>query len=88
MSRVVSVAVPVPALDLLSYEVPEVLPLPVVGARVLVPVGSRVMTGCVVNRRDEPAVTPLKPLIDVLDAEAMLPPEVVDLALWVGEYYA
>ncbi len=33
MSRVVSVAVPVPALTLLSYEVPEELPLPQIGAR-------------------------------------------------------
>jgi len=84
----VSVAVPVPALDLLSYEVPDSLPTPDVGARVLVPLGTRVVTGCVVERTDASNVPGLKGILDVLDAEAMLPPGVVDLALWVGEYYA
>ena len=88
MSRVVSVAVPVPALTLLSYEVPEALPLPQIGARVLVPLGTRLVTGCVVRRTADPAVTTLKPLVDVFDPEPMLPAEVVDLALWVSEYYA
>ena len=88
MSRVVSVAVPVPALNLLSYEVPEDLPLPQIGVRVLVPLGTRVVTGCVVGRTADPAVLTLKPLVDVLDSEPMLPAEVVDLALWVSEYYA
>ena len=88
MSRVVSVAVPVPALTLLSYEVPEELPLPQIGARVLVPLGTRLVTGCVVTRTADPAVTTLKPLVDVFDPEPMLPAEVVDLALWVSEYYA
>ena len=88
MARVVSVAIPVPALDLLSYDVPEALPLPEIGARVLVPLGTRMVTGCVVRRTDERATSGLKPLADVLDPEPMLPAEVVDLALWVGEYYA
>ena len=88
MSRAVSVAIPVPALGLLSYEVPAKFPLPEIGARVLVPLGTRVVTGCVVRRTDEPVVTRLKPLVDVLDSEPMLPAGVVDLALWVSEYYA
>ena len=87
-SRVVSVAVPVPALTLLSYEVPQGLPLPQIGARVLVPLGTRLVTGCVVRRTADPAVSTLKPLVDVFDPEPMLPAEVVDLALWVSEYYA
>ena len=87
-SRVVSVAVPVPALTLLSYEVPQRLPLPQIGARVLVPLGTRLVTGCVVRRTADPAVSTLKPLVDVFDPEPMLPAEIVDLALWVSEYYA
>ena len=88
MSSVVSVAVPVPALGLLSYEVPTQLPHPEIGARVLVPLGTRVVTGCVVGQPAAPSATTLKPLVDVLDAEPMLPAPVVNLALWVGEYYA
>ena len=122
MQRVVSVVVPVPALDRLDYEVPPALPVPAPGTRVLVPLGARVVTGCVVERsappnagavnappaagalkprvgagRDArppqpfnapPAAGALKPLRDVLDAEPLLPAGVLDLALWVGEYYA
>jgi primosomal protein N' (replication factor Y) len=46
--RVVRVAVPVPQLDALTYAIPESLPDPPIGARVLVPVGKRVLTGVVV----------------------------------------
>ncbi len=88
MPRTVSVVVPVPTLDRLDYEVPPGLPVPETGTRVLVPLGTRVVTGCVVDRSESPASASLKPLKDVLDAEPMLPADVVELALWVGEYYA
>ena len=61
--------------------------MPVAGARVLVPLGTRTVTGCVVSSAAE-GERDLKDLIDVLDAEPFLPPEVIELALWVGEYYA
>ncbi len=88
MPRVVSVVVPVPALDRLDYEVPAELPVPETGTRVLVPLGPRAVTGCVVERPEAPAPATLKPLLDVLDVEPLLPAGVVRLALWVGEYYA
>jgi primosomal protein N' (replication factor Y) (superfamily II helicase) len=47
--RLVRIAVPVPALKALRYTVPEGLPDPAVGARVLVPLGPRVVTGCVIE---------------------------------------
>ncbi len=88
MPRVVSVVVPVPALGRLDYEVPRELPAPEQGTRVLVPLGARVVTGCVVDRAGAPPVGALKPLLDVLDDEPLLPADVVGLALWVAEYYA
>src|SRR6478672_10293140 len=45
----VQVAVPVPQLDALTYSVPDEFPDPPAGARVLVPVGKRVLTGVVVS---------------------------------------
>ena len=51
--RLVRVAVPVPALDALTYRVPEDLTLPVAGARVLVPLGKRIITGLVVDPSPE-----------------------------------
>ena len=53
--RLVAVAIPVPSLDLLTYLIPDSVDVPPIGARVLVPVGTRRMTGIVVRteaRRD------------------------------------
>ncbi|MBI3401910.1 MAG: primosomal protein N' [Acidobacteria bacterium] len=83
------VAVPVPSLDLLTYRVPDELAPPQIGARVVVPLGSRVVTGIVVERA-VPADSDgeIKPVRQVLDAEAFVPPDVVTLARWTAEYYA
>jgi primosomal protein N' (replication factor Y) (superfamily II helicase) len=91
--RLVSVAVPVPFLDVLTYQVPDGVALPQRGARVVVPLGKRVVTGIVIDPNavlnpDQTAAEKLKNLIEVLDDEPFLPGPVVDLALWVAEYYA
>jgi primosomal protein N' (replication factor Y) len=94
--RLVRVAVPVPALDSLSYSVPEGMPDPVLGARVLVPLGTRIVTGCVIETWDPgpatgdqgPGTRDVKPLIDLLDSEPFLPEDVLRLTAWVAEYYA
>ncbi len=53
----VQVAVPVPNLDLLTYAVPDGTPIPPIGARVVVPLGARIVTGIVVeNRRTDAEV--------------------------------
>jgi len=85
----IQVAVPVPHLDLLTYSVADDQPAPPAGARVVVPLGSRFVTGLVVEQR--PAVGPgieIKPVRQVLDTEAFVPGEVVELARWTAEYYA
>jgi len=95
MPRLVSVAVPVPALDALTYRVPDGVELPAVGARVLVPLGARRLTGIVVSQGAAAPSLPhgaggaaIKDLIDVLDASPFLPASVVELGQWMGEYYA
>jgi primosomal protein N' (replication factor Y) len=86
----IRVAVPVPQLGLLTYRVPEGLPRPVVGARVVVPLGPRLVTGIVIG--DEPASElaegAVKPVRDVLDNEAFVPGDVIALATWTADYYA
>jgi primosomal protein N' (replication factor Y) (superfamily II helicase) len=96
----IHVAVPVPNLDLLTYAVPDGAGTPAVGARVVVPLGTRIVTGIVVEvgvappngeRRtpnDEPRTTSVKPLREILDPGAFVPPDVVALARWTAEYYA
>ena len=100
MDRLVSVAVPVPFLPPLTYRVPDGIADPPPGGRVRVPIGRRVVTGCVVSPAGvggggtgEPMVPPpppagqLRDLIESLDQEAYLPGDVLDLALWVADYY-
>ena len=88
MTRLVSVAVPVPALNLLTYKVPDTAPMPPSGARVIVPLGSRKLTGVVVGPADPPIGDfELRDLLQVLDADSFLPPDVIELTDWVSEYY-
>ena len=86
---VVGVAVPVPGLGILSYTVPRAFAAPRKGARVTVPLGSRRVTGCIVDvGLAAPTGAALRDVVEVIDAEPFLPETVVDLALWVGDYYA
>jgi len=86
--RLVSVAVPVPALGLLTYRVPPDQAMPVAGARVVVPLGPRKVTGVAVGQVSAADVTfKLKDIIQVLDAGAFVPPDVVKLTQWVSDYY-
>ena len=64
---------PVPDLDLLTYRVPDGMDAPAVGARVVVPLGARTVTGIVVENRAAGAagIDPrsIKPIRQMLDAE-------------------
>src|SRR5690606_4754910 len=61
-----------------------------VGARVVVPVGARKVTGVVTQTdvaADDIARPRLRDVQDALDEEAFLPEDVVRLALWIAAYY-
>src|SRR5262249_1807262 len=83
------VAVPVPSLDLLTYKAPEDF-VPPVGARVVVPLGSRHVTGLVVEvlAVSDLADGDVKPVRQVLDRSGFVPEEGIALARWTAEYYA
>jgi primosomal protein N' (replication factor Y) len=84
----VAVAVPVPGLGVLTYRIPDRLPVPPKGARVIVPLGTRAVTGCVVEIGvPAPEGATLRDVTEALDTEPFLPPDVIDLALWAGDYY-
>jgi len=66
------------------------MPMPAVGARVVVPVGNRSVTGVVVAVNVPSAgvnASDVKAIRDVLDREAFVPADVIDLARWTAEYY-
>lgn len=92
MNDFISVAVPIPALDLLTYRTPLGSPAPPIGARVVVPIGTRQVTGIVVSHVRTPppgmAESTIKPFIKALDDRAFIPATVVDLAQWTADYYA
>ena len=88
IDRLVSVAVPVPVLGLLTYSVPSGQDMPVPGARVIVPLGPRQLIGVVVGHLSAVDVAfKVKDIVRVLDAEAFVPADVVKLTEWVSEYY-
>jgi primosomal protein N' (replication factor Y) len=73
---------------LLSYRVPGAVCPPPKGARVIVPLGPRSVVGCVVEPvTSAPHDATLRDAISVVDTEPFLPEAIVDLALWVSEYY-
>ena len=88
--RLIAVAVPVPGLGVLTYAVPEATATPPKGARVSVPLGTRLVVGVVAGHNapatDDPSK--IREIASVIDATAFLPGAVVDIAMWVGEYYA
>jgi primosomal protein N' (replication factor Y) len=86
----VHVAVPVPTLNLLTYRVPSEMATPSVGARVVVPVGTRSVTGVVVALDATTSglnAADVKPVTALLDGNSFIPRDVVELAQWAAEYY-
>ena len=64
---------------------------PSVGARVVVPLGSRAVTGIVMAVDVTAAGVPesgIKPIRQLLDTSAFIPPHIIELARWTAEYYA
>lgn len=88
--RLIAVAVPVPGLGVLTYAVPTGTATPPKGARVSVPLGTRLVVGVVAGHNASAPADPskIREIASVIDAAAFLPAAVVDIAMWVGEYYA
>ncbi len=74
-------------LPLLTYAVPPGMTAPRRGARVLVPLGTRTMTGLVVGEAAATDAADVKAIVEALDDDGYLPEAIVDLALWVSDYY-
>src|SRR5688500_10458015 len=77
---------PIP--DLLTYALPpEWRGLVRPGMRVLVPLGGRVVTGCVVALQETPPGETPKAVPDVLDDQPALTPDLLALTQWMAGYY-
>ncbi len=89
----VEVALSVPQLNPLTYRVEhEFSERLAPGLRVLVPLGNRKVTGYVIQPPGEnppPGVEPssIKSVLEMIDDEPLLTPELLELTGWVAEYY-
>ena len=82
------VAVPVPIDQAFTYSIPEALAENVkVGCRVLVPFGSRRLTGVIVGVTESFPDEGTRPILNLLDAEPVLDAELLMLGRWIAEYY-
>jgi len=82
------VSVPVPVDRSFTYELPVTLRHRVqVGCRVLVPFGSRKLTGVVLRLHSETPAQSARSVLKLLDAEPALDEELLRLARWIAEYY-
>lgn len=89
------IALPLPLRQTFTYRLPfGVRDQAAVGSRVLVPFGKRNLTGYVVDLHetlapdldiDESAV---REVIEILDREPLLTPEILNLTKWTADYYA
>jgi primosomal protein N' (replication factor Y) (superfamily II helicase) len=86
--RSVDVALPLPLQTGFSYAVPDEMPFPARGCRVLAPFGSRRIIGVVTGPGEAAASErTLKDLLDVVDETPLLAPPLLDLCAWVASHY-
>ena len=79
---------PVPLHDLFTYRVPELLRLRIQpGMRVRMPLGRQTRTGVVAGFADAAPPGELRPILEVLDADPFVPPELLELCRWTAGYY-
>jgi primosomal protein N' (replication factor Y) (superfamily II helicase) len=79
---------PVPMHDLFTYRVPgplrdRVLP----GMRVRVPLGRQTRIGVVAGPTESAPAGQLRSVIDCVDLEPLLPPDLLELCRWTARYY-
>jgi primosomal protein N' (replication factor Y) len=90
MPDFVEIAVPVGVRRTFCYSVPAAFRERIrVGMRVLVPFGSKLLTGYVVGMpgKEEIGGIKLRPVQELLEPEPAIPESLVETALWVARYY-
>ncbi len=81
----VEVAIPLPVHTTFTYSVPG--PAPAAGTRVLVPFRRRERIGWVLGPGSGEGLSRIRGVLDVLDDEPSVPPDVLALCRWMADYY-
>lgn len=87
---ILRVAVPTPVRRYFDYLAPtnsnsEIGPQ--VGARVLVPFGTRTLQGVIVEITDHSEIKELKAALEILDVTPLFTPQLIELFIWASNYY-
>jgi primosomal protein N' (replication factor Y) len=87
-SEFVDVSLPVPLDQPFTYSLPETLRHRVkVGSRILVPFGTRKLTGVILRCHDERPDMAVRDAMRLLDSEPVLTEELLALGRWIAGYY-
>ncbi|MBV9770315.1 MAG: hypothetical protein JOZ32_12140, partial [Bryobacterales bacterium] len=82
------VSLPVPLEQAFTYRLPQTLEHRVQpGCRLVVPLGSRKLTGMVLALNTQPPDCPVKEALRLLDEEPVLNAELLSLGRWIAQYY-
>ena len=82
------VSLPVPLDQPFTYSLPETLRHRVMpGCRIIVPFGSRKLTGITLRCHDDPPGMEVKHALRLVDAEPVLDEELLALGRWIAQYY-
>jgi primosomal protein N' (replication factor Y) len=88
MPMQIEVAIPLPVFRTFTYRVPDELTgLVAAGKRVLVPFGSRRLTGYVLGPQGDPVDRDTKAVLDVPDEDPLFPGDMVPFFRWIADYY-
>ncbi|MGM9836998.1 MAG: primosomal protein N' [Paludibacteraceae bacterium] len=89
MTRCIDVILPLAISGAYTYSVPEDIPYPQAGMRVLVPLGRKSITGVVLDRRNTPIQKniALRDILCVLDQDPIVTKDQLNLWQWISEYY-
>lgn len=86
----VDVAVPLPVRELFTYRIPEGLAgCAEAGARAVVPVGRRLLTGVIVKTSQRVTLDPerIRNVAQLPDGAPILPADLLSVAMWAARYY-
>lgn len=86
MAAFCDVAVPVPLDAHFTYRIDALHPPPL-GGRVIVPFRNEKLIGVVTRLHDEPPPVEAKTIERILDEEAIVSPQLLELARWISQYY-
>ena len=82
------VSLPVPLDQPFTYSLPDTLRHRVrVGSRLIVPFGTRKLTGVILRCHDDPPGVPTRDALRLVDSEPVLSAELLALGRWIAGYY-